>query len=92
MSSKISCGYVTAGNAGASERQSSVFLGCKVESQVWNALLCLNVQVLLCVFLFSVCLFLTTVIAKVLGRYFHKAAFFEQMTDTLKKVLHPVHA
>lgn len=43
-------------------------------------------QLLLCLFFFSVGLFLTTVIAKVLGRYFHKDVFFDKMADTLKKV------
>jgi hypothetical protein len=40
-------------------------------------------------FLFSVALFLTTVIAKVLASYFHKKTFFDQMADTLKNVRSP---
>ena len=46
--------------------------------------LCL--QLLLCLLLFSVALFLTTVIAKVLASYFHKKTFFDQMAETLKNV------
>ena len=46
-------------------------------------------QLLLCLFLFSVALFLTTVIAKILASYFHKKTFFDQMTDTLKNVRFP---
>ena len=44
------------------------------------------VQVLLCVFLFSVALFITTVIAKLLASYFHKQAFFDKMQATLTQV------
>ena len=41
---------------------------------------------LLCVFLFSVALFITTVIAKLLASYFHKQAFFDKMQATLTQV------
>ena len=44
------------------------------------------VQVLLCIFLFSVALFITTVIAKLLASYFHKQAFFDKMQATLTQV------
>jgi hypothetical protein len=46
----------------------------------------LHLQVLLCIFLFSVALFITTVIAKLLASYFHKQAFFDKMQETLKQV------
>ena len=45
-----------------------------------------SAQVLLCVFLFSVALFITTVIAKLLASYFHKQAFFDKMQATLTQV------
>lgn len=41
---------------------------------------------LLCIFLFTVALFVTTVIAKLLASYFHKQAFFDKMQETLKQV------
>lgn len=44
------------------------------------------IQVLLCIFLFSVALFITTVIAKLLASYFHKQAFFDKMQATLTQV------
>lgn len=37
-------------------------------------------------FLFSVALFITTVVAKLLASYFHKQAFFDKMQETLKQV------
>ncbi len=48
------------------------------------SVLCL--QLLLCLLLFSVALFLTTVVAKVLASYFHKQTFFDQMAETLRNV------
>ncbi len=44
---------------------------------------------LLCIFLFTVALFVTTMTAKLLASYFHKQAFFDKMQMTLKQARHP---
>lgn len=45
---------------------------------------------LLCGFLFTVAMFVSTILAKLLASYFHKQAFFDKMQDTLKQVHHPL--
>ena len=44
------------------------------------------VQILLCGFLFTVAMFVVTMLAKLMASYFHKQAFFDKMQETLKQV------